>query len=254
MLAVGMSNAAREFGVPGRQQPHTFIGMSLMDPSVNSSNLVMITGARSGQDAPDWEHANDYNYNWIRDNQLLPNGVTENQVQIIWLKQANGDARTFAPLPSPQADAYVLMQRLGNTLRALKTRYPNLRQVFISSRIYAGYSNDNLNPEPYAYETGFAVKWLIEAQIQQMATGVIDPHAGDLNYNTVAPWIAWGPYMWANGDMPRSDGLVWLPQDFATDGTHPFIEGQRKVASMLMNFFSQSPLTQCWFVIEGTCQ
>lgn len=254
LLSVGMSNAAREFGVPGRQQDWTFIGQATADETVNHTTLAIINGARSGQVASDWESPTHYNYNWIRDNQLVPNGLTENQVQIIWMKMANGDASSHPGLPERDADAYILMQRMGNVLRALKTRYPNLQQVFISSRVYAGYAGaDRLNPEPYAYESGFAVKWLIEAQIQQMATGVINEVAGDLNYNTVAPWIAWGPYMWANGTTPRSDGLVWLRSDFADDGTHPFIEGQRKVAAMLMTFFKNAPMTQCWFITDGVC-
>jgi hypothetical protein len=255
LLSVGMSNAAREFGVPGRTQDWTFIGRATADPDLNHSSMVIINGARSGQVASDWESANHYNYNFIRDSQLAPNGLTENQVQVIWMKMANGDASSHLSLPAQDADAYILMARMGNILRALRSRYPNLQQVFISSRIYAGYAiEDRLNPEPYAYESGFAVKWLIEAQIQQMATGVINEVAGDLNYNTAAPWIAWGPYMWANGATPRSDGLIWVREDFADDGTHPFIEGQRKVATMLMTFFKTAPMTQCWFVSGGVCQ
>jgi hypothetical protein len=255
LLSVGMSNAAREWGVPGRTQDWTFIGQATADSDVNHTTLTIMNGARSGQVASDWESPSHYNYNFIRDSQLAPNGLTESQVQIIWMKMANGDASSHLPLPSSDADAYILMERMGNILRALHTRYPNLQQVFISSRVYAGYAGeDRLNPEPYAYESGFAVKWLIEAQIQQMASGQLTARAGDLNYNSAVPWIAWGPYMWANGTTPRSDGLVWLREDFADDGTHPFIEGQRKVAAMLMTFFKNAPMTQCWFLAGGICQ
>lgn len=58
--------------------------------------------------------------------------------------------------------------------RHVQRPLPNLQQVFISSRIYAGYATTALNPEPYAYETGFSVKWLIEAQLRQLQKGTVD--------------------------------------------------------------------------------
>jgi hypothetical protein len=128
-------------------------------------------------------------------------------------------------------------------LRALKTRWPNVQQVFISSRIYAGYSNVGVNPEPYAYEYGFSVKWLVNAQITQRDTGVVDPLAGDLL--TAVPWIDWGPYIWGNGinNPPGSMALTWAPTDFASDGEHPGNSGVTKVGNALMNFFLTSPYT-----------
>ena len=70
--------------------------------------------------------------------------------------------------------------------RAARTRWPNLKLVFLASRIYGGYAHtDKINPGPYAYEYGFSVKWLIQAQVNQMATGTVDRVAGDLNFNRV---------------------------------------------------------------------
>src|SRR6266542_200006 len=112
----------------------------------------------------------------------------------------------------------------------------------VHSRIYAGYATIKLNPEPYVYEYGFGNKWAIWAQINQMRGGGIDPTAGDLSYSA-APWIDWGPYFWASGATPRSDGLTWLPADFDGDGTHPSASGIRKVVDMMVPFYLNSPMT-----------
>ncbi len=143
---------------------------------------------------------------------------------------------------------------MGNVVRALKTRYPHLQLVFTSSRIYAGYASTTLNPEPYAYESGFSSKWLIQAQIDQTRNSgvVVDARAGDLNLATGAPWIAWGPSLWADGTTPRFDGLTWVAGDFVADGTHPATSGRTKVADMLMTFFLNSPYTKCWFGVACT--
>jgi hypothetical protein len=173
--------------------------------------------------------------------------LTEAQVQVAWVKVAN--AQPTLSLPNANADANLLVQQMGNISRALESRYPNLQQVFFSSRIYAGYATTTLNPEPYAYESGFAVKRVIEAQIDQMDGLGIDPLAGDLNYDTSAPWTAWGPYLWADGTIARSDGLSWLASDLQSDGTHPSPSGRQKVSNLLMDFMLTSPQTHSWFAV-----
>jgi hypothetical protein len=186
----------------------------------------------------------------VRDQALAPLGLGELQVQIAWVKQAH--ARPSESLPSPAADAFALERELGEIVRSLAARYTNLRLVFLSSRTYGGYATTALNPEPYAYESGFAVKWLIEAQIHQSRTGEIDPIAGDLDPMRY-PWIGWGPYLWAEGAKGRSDGLAWQPEDVQQDGTHPSASGERKVGELLLEFFATSPVGRCWFLAGESC-
>lgn len=254
-LSVGMSNTSKEFcglsddGVTCN--PWSFMGQAAADPSIDHTELVIVNGARSGGVAEDWESPSAEDYDRIRDDILLPLGLSEAQVQIVWVKVA--DFEPSIPLPAGDADAFELLSRMGNIARALEVRYPNLRLVFLSSRIYAGYATTELNPEPYAYESGFAVKWLIEAQIDQMSGGGTDPIAGDLNYETAAPWLGWGPYLWADGTNPRSDGLIWEAGDFLGDGTHPSPSGEMKVGELLLDFFSSSAMTRCWFLSGMVC-
>jgi len=258
LLSLGMSNTTQEFcsasSTTTSCSSWSFMGQAAADPSVNHTTLAIVNGARGGQDAQAWDATTDANYDTVRLNRLGPLGLTERQVQIVWVKQA--DAGPQDSLPSAQSDAYQLESRLGNIARALRSHYPNLKIIFFSSRIYAGYATTTLNPEPFAYESGFAVKWLIQAQIEQMSNGgtVTDARAGDLNYNSGAAWLAWGPYLWADGMTPRQgDGLVWQSTDFVQDGTHPSQSGQQKVGTMLLAFFKTSPFTKCWFVNGGTC-
>lgn len=142
-------------------------------------------------------------------------------------------------------DALRLKGEFATIARILKNRFPNVKIAYYSSRIYAGYATTNLNPEPFAYQSGFAVKWLIEDQING---------SPDLNFDSAhgavqAPWLAWGPYLWADGTTPRSDGLTWGCADLQSDGTHPAPNGAReKVANMLLNFFKTDSTAWRWFV------
>jgi hypothetical protein len=252
LVSVGMSNTTQEFcskaGLPC--DPWTFMGQAAVDPAVNRRTLVIVNGARGGQSATTWDEPFKLNYDRVRDDRLTPLGLTEKQIQIAWVKQAN--PRPALSMPDPGADAFQLERSLGNIVRAMKTRWPNLRIVFFSSRIYGGYASTELNPEPYAYESGFSVKWVIEAQIEQTRTGRIDRQSGDLALGRT-PWLAWGPYLWADGLNPRADSLVWRRPDFETDGTHPSRSGEEKVGRLLLDFFRSSPAARCWFLAGRQC-
>ena len=250
-LSIGMSNTAMEF--------MTFQSIAESDSHVNHSTLAIINGAVGAMTACAWSDAHatpgeschrqaafQNLYDRIRDELLKPAGLAEDQVEAIWLK--NADPRPDTALPAHDAEAYHYEGLLGQTVRVLRSRYPNLKLLFLSSRIYGGYATRPLNPEPYAYEYGFSVKWLIQAQVDQMRNGTIDSVAGDLDYKKgAAPWMVWGPYLWADGVSPRSDGLTWQASEFSEqDGTHPNQKGREKVAKMLLDFLLSSPYTT-WF-------
>ena len=255
LLSIGMSNATQEWcsqnsGPPCA--PWTFMGKVATDLSINHYSLVIVNGAADGQDAPAWTSPASASYDRIKVGRLAPLGLSENQVQAVWVKL--DDQKPSVSLPGDSADANVLLTNLGLVMRALRVRYPYLRLVFISSRIYGGYATTDLNPEPFAYESGFSVKWLIESQINEMRGLPANPRVGTLNYTSkAAPLILWGPYMWANGLTARSDGLTWERADFEEDGMHPSQNGEAKVSQRLIDFFKSSPYSRCWFVTSGYC-
>ncbi len=249
LLSIGMSNTSQEFCNESTRNPvcfpWSFVGQAEADPAVNHRSLALVNGAVPGRGARHWIDADDPAYRFVAQT-LSSRGLSPEQVQVIWLKQAH--IRPRQSLPGADADAYRLVESLGSVVRTLKDQFPNLQMVFLSSRIYAGYAITETNPEPYAYETGFSVKWLIEAQIEQMARGSVSERAGDLDYRFRAPWLAWGPYLWADGEQANPSGLAWLPEDFSSDGTHPSRSGETKVAGSLLAFFKTSPYTQPWFL------
>jgi hypothetical protein len=265
LLSIGMSNATQEWCSASSGPPcaaWTFMGKAAADPSINHYTLVIVNGAADGQDAPAWTSSTSPSYDRVKVARLAPLGLSENQVQAVWIKLDDQKPTvslavkpdSIHPLTADSADANVLLTNLGLILRALRVRYPYLRIAFVSSRTYGGYATTDLNPEPFAYESGFSVKWLIESQINEMRGLPGNPRAGTLDYvKKAAPLILWGPYMWADGATPRSDGLAWQRGDFEEDGMHPSQSGEAKVADRLIEFFKNSPYTRCWFVVGGNC-
>jgi len=233
LLSIGMSNTKSEFA--------TFQFLARSDSTLNP-RLVIVNGAKSGASSkviahPETTKGQAY---WEEVNSLLnQSNVTPAQVQIAWVKVAEANPTGTFPI-----DALRLKADLGAIARILKLKFPNIRLAYYSSRIYAGYTTTSLNPEPYAYQSGFAAKWIIEDQIKGDPTLNFDSHFGPV----VAPWIAWGPYLWADGDRPRSDGLTWACRDFSSDGTHPSATGANKVAVRLMDFFKRDTTTRRWFL------
>jgi hypothetical protein len=234
LLSVGMSNTTQEFSA--------FKRLADADPD-RSPSLVLVDGAQGGQTAarikdPD-DNGSGTKYWDIVDQRLKAAGVTRAQVQVAWIKQADA-----GPTQGFPKYAETLRDELRQIVRAMHRRFPNLKMVYLSSRTYAGFARTPLNPEPYAFESGLSVKWLIEEQINGAAALNFDPAKGAVQ----APWLSWGPYLWANGATKNADGLSYEESDFAGDGTHPSPAGQRKVAGQLLTFFKTDPTAKPWFL------
>jgi hypothetical protein len=222
LISVGMSNTTQEFS--------TFVRLANAD-SEKSPNVVIVDGAQGGQTANVWANPSTRDPWKVLDERLRQAGVTAQQVQVAWVKQAMPAPEYLGDFPR---HAEVLKGHMVGLLDQLKQRFPNIRIVYLSSRIYAGYATTKLNPEPYAYESAFVVRWLIQDQVKE---------------ESKPPILLWGPYLWADGEKGRKlDTIVWKPEDLVGDGTHPSPSGQRKVAELLLHFMKTDPTAKAWFV------
>jgi hypothetical protein len=232
LVGLGMSNAGAAF--------YRFQEKVDRDPA-KPAHLVLVNccwsaGASSwARDGGTWTRALD---------QLKKAGVSPEQVQLAWIKHAE-------PFPQPEKarldHARQLKADVMTGLQLAKRKFPNLRLAYLSSRTYGGYAVNGLrlvNPEPFAYETAFAVRWTIQDQIAGAAGLIYDAKKGSV----VAPVLLWGPYLWADGTTPRQDGLRWQRSDYSKDGLHPDASGQQKIVEQMMRFFRTDATAKLWFV------
>jgi hypothetical protein len=236
LLGVGFSNTVQAF--------NGFMQVAKEDKELNP-HVVLVNGAVGGMSAamiqkPD-DNGRGAKYWATVDERLKAAGMTRQQVQVIWIKETN---------PQPHQGGFPkyvqeLEGQLANIVRLLPGRFPNLKLVYLSSRTYGGWAKrrpNNAPPgnsEPFSYESGFAVKWLIERQLKGDADLSLDK----------APWLSWGPYLWANGTSKRADGFFFEPTDFREDDRmHHAPAGQLKIGNQLLHFFKTDTTTRGWFV------
>lgn len=222
-VAISMSNATQEFSHFKR----------IADPSsLKSAKVTIVDCAQGGQAMAEWVAADARPWEEAK-RRLAVAKVSPRQVQVAWIKLANK-----APGGSLQDHGHKLEKDTLAVLQNARAVFPNLRIAYLGSRTYGGYSNGGLNPEPYAYESAFAARWLIQRQIKG------DPELAPAR----SPVLLWGPYLWAEGAKGRkADTLVWNRDDFVADAVHPSESGRQKVADLLLNFLTTDPLAKTWF-------
>ncbi len=217
-ITIGMSNTTQEFKVFER-----FADLTVS----RRSRVVLVNTAQSGQTADVIADPDALYWRVVQD-KLAAAGLSNQQVQVAWVKLAQRDPVTTFP-----EHARALQGQISAALNNARDLFPNLRIAFLSSRVYGGYSDDPQRGEPLSYETGFSVKWLIEEQINGAPQLNFDPAVGPVE----APLLLWGPYLWADGINESQSGLRWLAIDFEADGVHPSLHGELKVGRRLTRFF-----------------
>ncbi len=232
LMSIGMSNTMNEF---------SRFKLSADEDRQRNTQVVVVNGALGGQTVSEWAKADSRVWAQAQD-RLKLSDVTPKQVQVVWLKQAIGGPFRFGDFPR---HAQAFEEFLIRDINQIMEHYPNVRVIYLSSRIYGGYAKINLQPEPYAYEEAFAVRWVIQKQIKGDQRLNFDPAKGKV----AAPVLLWGPYLWADGVTPRkSDGLSYQQSDFAPgDGIHPAAGAQQKVSRLLTDFF-KNDLNASWYV------
>lgn len=231
LMSVGMSNTTSEFGA--------FSGL-VHEQRLGNPALVLVNAAQGGRVSEWWADADGPVWTEM-DGRLHHARVTREQVQAVWIKLTQTQGGDFP------AKAQALQADLVKVVQNLKQYLPNLQIAYLSSRTRSYTYWRGLSPEPVAYETGFAVKWLIEAQIEGDPELTFDPAQGDVR----APLLSWGPYLWIDGQNPRADGYTWLAEDMIRDCTHPSRSGNHKVAAMLLDFFQTDTTARSWFLGEA---
>ncbi len=241
LLGIGFSNTVQAFD--------GLMKVAARDEELNPK-LLLVNGAVGGMSAEmiqDAEKGRGAQYWATVDERLKATGVTREQVQVVWIKETN---------PGPHSGTFpgyvkALESQLGNIVRIVSERFPNVRLAYFSSRTYGGWAKPRPNgtppgnSEPFSYESGFAVKWLIERQVDGDPALNFDPAKGPVR----APWLSWSAYLWANGTAPRADGVRFSIDDFReNDRMHESPAGQLKVGGLLLQFFKTDATTRPWFV------
>jgi Flp pilus assembly pilin Flp len=228
LISIGMANATDEF--------RSFKQLANSDPE-KASEVIVVDCAECGRGIAEW--ADPQARLWSDAQRRLELAhLSPQQVQAAWVKLANA-----CPNGELAEHGIKLKEDAQAALRIAIAKFPNLRIAYLSSRIYGGYARDRLNPEPYAYEGAFAVRWLIQDQLKQPVALSPDTAAPS------SPLLLWGPYLWADGTTPRAtDGLVWTRNDLGADGVHPDKGGREKVARLLLDFFKTDDNASTWFL------
>jgi hypothetical protein len=215
-----------------------------VDPQL-SPHLVIVNGAIDGTQSTYWRNFNDGSWQTVLNFYLPYANVTPKQVVAVWMMIPHSQPSGVFPSDMDEQTSDVI-----SAIQNMQVYFPNLKLGYVESMHYGGYSTGDIVPEPYSYETGFAMQSIIADQINGDAALNYNPNNGPV----MAPWLSWGVYDWANGMLADgnatsfTDGLEWSCSDMGGDGVHASSVGKNKDAALLISFFKSDETTTPWFL------
>src|SRR4029077_10304548 len=109
------------------------------DPD-KSPLVTVVDCAQGGQTMARWAEPQGNPWS-VAEQRLNQAGITPAQVQVVWIKIANA-----GPMGELEQHGKRLQQDTVAVLQNARSRFPNLRIVYLESRIFAGYGTGGLNP------------------------------------------------------------------------------------------------------------
>ena len=234
MLGIGASNPMTEF-----QQ---FIEFSEGYAPVND-HLHIINACVGGQGIQKMYDITDNYWSGVA-NKLESEGMSVDQVQVLWIEQDNTNAydTAFPSAPNALVDDFRLL------LEVVRQLFPNIRICYITARAYAGFASP-IDPDisggllyPRDYYNGWAVKFLVGKVIGHETGYAFEGPSASI------PLVTWGSYHWTDGSTPRLDGLYLdCEEDVGPDGLHLTGIGEYKMGQQLFEFFKSDETAAYWY-------
>lgn len=239
LLSIGASNPKTEF--------ESFQTISSSYGMINPY-LKLVNGSQGGNGLQKIIDPDDKYWQFVM-NQLSAHGLSRHQVQIIWLEQENTQSNTTHFPEAP----IELMGQFKELFEILLTYFPNIQICYLTARGYAGYIDPASTAgkglrQPRDYYHGWAMKWLIEDQINGDSTLTFN------GPNRKAPVLDWSAYLWADGSNVRKDGFSWnCPTDVKpNDGLHWSQSGNDKAGHAIFQRFLTDQEARKWFTNSQT--
>lgn len=196
-------------------------------PELTNTKFKFVNLCQPSQDINDWLTSADV---WSTvTSRLSSAGVLNSEIQVAWLQDdILEDTASIFPA-SPQA----VKAGFISLINKLKTNFPKLKQIFISGRPYSGFSDDPKHYEPKGYHNGWACRWVVEDQIN--------------NLIPKTPWICDSIYLWTDGENARVDGLSVIQANYNGDGIHLSSSGKTKFGDYMFDKFKTHSVSSKYF-------